>query len=58
MPIETLRKPVQQLAHPANFFGYWTRHPNSIQLVLWVAKEVWNRVSSTENKKRMEGQGI
>ena len=48
---ETIRKPAQQLEHPANFFVYRTRHPNSIQLVLCVVEEVWSRVTSTENVK-------
>ena len=53
---ETLRKPAQQLEHPANFFVYRTRHPNSIQLVLCVVEEVWRRVTSTKSVK--EGKGI
>ena len=52
---ETLRKPAQQLEHPANFFVYRTRHLNSIQLVLCVVEEVWSRVTSTGSVK--EGKG-
>ena len=35
MSAEMLRKPAQQLEHPANFLVHKTRHPNSIQLILW-----------------------
>ena len=47
---------VSMQEHPANFFLYRTRHPNSIQLVLCVVEEVWSIVTSTENVKEWKGK--
>ena len=45
-----------QLEHPANFLVHRKRHPNNIQLVLWVVEEVWSTVTSTESVKKGKGK--